>query len=61
MKKAHYPKGSMCMACRYALADCGRLPFSTMPPMSQHKDRVIVRCTEFASTHTAPPPQGALA
>ena len=43
----HYPKGTMCMACRHAIADCGHLPFSTMPPMSKCKRRVIVRCTEF--------------
>ncbi len=58
----HQPKGSMCMACQYALADCARLPFSTMPPMSKHKDRIIVRCTEFERVRPAPPrTKGAMA
>lgn len=43
----YYPKDMMCMACRHAFADCGHLPFSTMPPMSKSKRRVIVSCTEF--------------
>lgn len=43
----HYPKGSMCMACRHAIKDCSHLPFPTMPALSKCKHKVIVRCTEF--------------
>ncbi|MGE6778313.1 hypothetical protein ACQKFL_11800 [Vreelandella titanicae] len=43
----HYPKDSMCMACKYAIADCGHLPFSTMPALIKTEHQVIVRCTEF--------------
>lgn len=43
----YQPRGSMCMACRHTFDNCSHLPFSTMPPMSKSKRRVIVRCTEF--------------
>lgn len=43
----HFPKGSMCMACKHAIADCSHLPFSTMPVLALIDSQIIVRCTEF--------------
>ncbi|MBF57686.1 MAG: hypothetical protein CME80_08210 [Halomonas sp.] len=54
----HYPKGSLCMACKHAIADCSHLPFSTMPILSKTDHHIIVRCTEFehANRPTQRPP-----
>jgi hypothetical protein len=43
----HQPKGGMCTTCTHAHRDCSHLPFSTMPPLSNDKQTVIVRCTDF--------------
>jgi hypothetical protein len=37
----------MCTTCTHAHRDCSHLPFSTMPPLSNDKQTVIVRCTDF--------------
>ncbi len=50
----HYPKPTMCMACRHAIADCGHLPFSSMPILSKSKHRIIVSCKEYQDARPAP-------
>lgn len=51
---ALYPKDSMCMSCRRAIADYGHLPFSSMPILSTSKHRIIVSCTEYQDARPAP-------
>ncbi len=43
----HQPKGGMCATCAHAHRNCSHLPFSTMPPLSNDGQTVIVRCTDF--------------
>ena len=49
----HQPKDAMCMTCRHAVADCGPLPFSSMPALSKSKHRIIVSCTEYQDARPA--------
>lgn len=44
----------MCMSCKHAIADCGQLPFSTMPTISKSKHRTIVSCTEYQLARPTP-------
>lgn len=50
---SYYPKPTMCMACRHAIADCGHLPFSSMPILSKSKHRIIVSCKEYQDARSA--------
>lgn len=47
----YQPKGSMCMNCAKAKADCSGLKFSGMPVIDKHQDGTLaVRCTFFMRT-----------
>lgn len=43
------PKGGMCRNCIYAIADCSKLDFKSMPRICKGDDDgvVIVRCAEY--------------
>lgn len=42
------PKGSMCMSCAKAEADCSGLDFTTMPVIERYQDGTpAVRCTDY--------------
>ena len=50
------PKGSMCMVCTAADADCSRLDFKSMPVIEKHQDGTqVVKCTAFvrSASHDA--------
>lgn len=52
----HQPKGGMCATCAHAHRNCSHLPFSTMPPLSNDGQTVIVRCTDFLLRSPKPNP-----
>ena len=47
--KSHRPKGSMCMACKFAQFNCSGFDFKHMPIIGKDADGiVIVKCSEFS-------------
>jgi hypothetical protein len=43
----YQPKGSMCIACVKAGADCSGFPFHTMPKVARVPGAFVVLCTYF--------------
>jgi|VirMetMinimDraft_7_1064189.scaffolds.fasta_scaffold26417_6 hypothetical protein len=52
--KSHRPKGSMCVACKWAAYNCSAFDFKRMPAIGKDQDGiVIVKCSQFTKPSEA--------
>lgn len=42
----YQPKGSMCLNCHWAFADCSGKDFSSMKPLERNGEVIIVKCKD---------------